>query len=59
MLRREFRDCLAAQTNLARVRPQHAGHQVDERGLAGAVRPDQRIARADRQFERNAARDDE
>ena len=29
-----------------RGRAQHAGQQVDERGLAGAVRADQRVARA-------------
>ena len=43
----------------AGVGPQHAGHQVDQRGLAGAVRADQRVARALRQLERDVLRDDE
>src|SRR5262249_34138825 len=37
----------------------HAGHQIDQRGLAGAVRPDQRIAFAGRKIERNVLGDDE
>src|SRR5262249_15199044 len=38
---------------------EHAGNQIDQRGLAGAVRPDQRIALAGRQIERDIARNDE
>ena len=37
---------LAVEQDAARGRPQHAGEQIDQRGLAGAVRADQRVARA-------------
>src|SRR5215468_1019907 len=57
--RRGAGDLLAAEEDLAAVRPQHAGHEVDERGLPGAVRADERVARADRHREIDAARDDE
>ena len=50
-------DVLAAEKNLPGIGRQHAGHQIDERGLAGAVRTDQRIARADRQIDLDIARD--
>src|SRR6185312_8317008 len=43
--------CPISQKDLPRIRPQHPGHQVDERGLAGAVRPDQRVTHAPRQRE--------
>ena len=46
---RQAGDALVAQEDLARARRQHAGQQVDERGLAGAVRPDERVARAGRE----------
>ena len=49
-------DVFAGQKNLARVRPQHAGEQVHERGFAGAVRPDERVAHALRQLERDVLR---
>ena len=42
----EPRDVLARQQDSAGGGRQHAGQQVDEGRLAGAVRPDQRLARA-------------
>jgi len=39
------RDVLAVQENPPRSGLQHAGDQVDERGLAGAVGPDQSVDR--------------
>src|SRR5262249_26247011 len=42
----ECRDVLAAEQDLAAVRPQHAGHQVDQRGFAGSVRADECVANA-------------
>ena len=45
-VRRQCGDALAAQDHVARVGAQHAGEQVDERRLAGAVRTDQRVPRA-------------
>ena len=59
LVRRQRRDVLRAEHDRAGVGPQHAGHQVDERRLAGAVRADQRVASALRQLERNVLRDDE
>ncbi len=41
----------------AAVRLQHAGQQIDDRGLAGAVRPDQRVARTGRDLQREIAGD--
>ena len=58
-LRVERGDVLAAEQNLAAVRPQHAGHQVDQRGLAGAVRPDQRVTHALRQLDLDVAGNDQ
>ena len=49
LLGAERGDVLAAEQDLAAVGAQHPGHQVDQRGLAGAVRPDQRVAHAARQ----------
>ncbi len=46
LLRLERRDVGAREQDLATVRPQHAGHEVDQRGLSGAVRADERVARA-------------
>src|SRR5258708_1617298 len=40
----------------AAVGAQQPGEEIDERGLAGAVRPDQRIAHARRQLERDVLR---
>src|SRR5581483_4336653 len=56
VLRLERGDVLLAEKNPAGIGRQHAGHQVDQRGFAGAVRSDQGIARADRQFELDIAR---
>src|SRR4051812_2462445 len=52
-------DVLAAEQDLTAVGSQHAGHQVDQGGLAGPVRPDQRVAHAARQRDLDAFRDDE
>ena len=48
-------DVVVAEEDLAAVGPQHAGHQVDQRGLAGAVRADQRVALAARQIDLDVA----
>ena len=48
-------DPLVAQEHVARGRRERAGQQVDERRLAGAVRPDQRVPRAVRKGERDVA----
>ena len=56
--RLERGDLVRAEEDLAAVRAQHAGHEVDQRGLAGAVRPDQRVARALRQGDRDVPGDD-
>ena len=37
----QIADVLAVEQDAAGGRPQHAGEQIDQRGLAGAVRPDQ------------------
>ena len=39
-------DVVAFEQHLAAGRPQHAGQEIDECGLAGAVRPDQGMAGA-------------
>jgi hypothetical protein len=39
---------------MSRPRSQRAGDQVEQRGLAGAIRPDQRVARTLRQPEVDA-----
>ncbi len=59
LLRPERGDVVVAEEDLAAVGPQHAGHQVDQRGLAGAVRPDQRIALAVRQIDLDVVGDHE
>src|SRR6266508_1256674 len=46
---RERSDVVRAEQDLAAVRAQHAGDEVDERRLAGAVGPDQRVAHPLRQ----------
>ena len=50
-------DVVAFQQDLPRVRPEHTGQQVDHGGLAGAVRADQGVTRALRDFQREVARD--
>src|SRR5262249_62264140 len=55
----ERRDLVPTEHDAAAVRLEHAGHQVDQRGLAGAVWPDQRIALAGRKIERDVLGDDE
>src|SRR5438132_2821308 len=40
-----MRDVLTAEKDVSRVRSQHACHQIDEAGLAGTVRSDQRVPR--------------
>ena len=49
----------AVEQNAAGVRPQHAGHEIDQRRLAGAVRADQRIARAGRQCQFDVGSNDQ
>ena len=44
LFRRQRRDVGVVEQDTAGVRPQHAGHQIDQRRLAGAVRADQRVA---------------
>ena len=46
LVRRAVADVLAVEQNAAGGRPLHAGEQIDQRGLAGAVRPDQGVAGA-------------
>ena len=58
-MRLEPGDVLAVEQDLAGGRAQHAGEQVDERGLAGAVRADQRMARALLDAERYVVRRDD
>ncbi len=48
-----------AEKDLAGVRAQHAGQKIDQRRLAGAVRPDQRVARAFGKPKRDVGSDDE
>ena len=48
---REIGDVAAAQADLAGARRQRAGDQIEQRGLAGAVRPDQSVAGAVQQPE--------
>ena len=55
----EARDVLVAEKNLSSIGLQRTGHDVDERGLAGAVRADQRIANAARQIYFDILRDDQ
>ena len=53
---RQARDPLLREEDLARGRRIDAGQQIDERGLAGAIGSDQRVARAGRQREADLAR---
>ena len=46
-------DALAAEEHVAGARREHAGEQIDERGLARAVGADERVARAGRQRQRD------
>ena len=59
MLRPDAGKIFLGDADITAVRPQHAGHQVDQRGLAGAVRSDQRIALAGREIELDIAGNDE
>src|SRR5579875_1190493 len=59
LARLEIRYVVLAQENSSGVGSKHAGHEVDQRGLAGAVRTDQRIARAHRKADGDVARDHE
>src|SRR5439155_500272 len=47
----ERRDVLLAKEYMSSVRLEHAGHEIDKRRFAGAVRPDQRITHPLRQLE--------
>src|SRR6185312_6684968 len=53
---RQRGDIGATEQNLARARLERAGDEIDERGLARAVGPDQRMARAGLEPEIHAAR---
>jgi hypothetical protein len=55
----ERRHILPAKQDPPTVGTQHAGHQIDKRGLAGAVWTDQRMTRAGRQREIDVGGDDE
>ena len=59
LLRRQRGDVGAVEQDTAGVRPQHSGHQVDQRGLAGAVGADQRIAHAGREIKLDVGGDNE
>ena len=59
LLGRQRRDVVVAEEDAAAVRLQHPGHQVDQRGLAGAVGTDQRVAHAVRQDELDIGGDDQ
>jgi len=50
-LTRSAGDVAAGEQHAALARRQHAGEKIDERGLAGAVGADQRVARAGLKFE--------
>ena len=50
---REAADVLAGELHAAAVRAHRAGDQIEECGLAGAVRPDDRRQRARREVERD------
>ena len=52
----DARDVAALEQHLARRGRDHAGQEIDERGLAGAVRADQRVARAGLQAKVDVAR---
>src|SRR5262249_40087480 len=47
------------EQNLAAIRSHHPGDQVDQRGLAGAIGADQRVAGAQRKRQFDRARDNE
>ena len=59
LLRRQRGDVGAVERDASGVRPQHPGHQIDQRRLAGAVRADQRVARAGRQCQFDVGGDDQ
>ena len=44
-------EILPIDDDRAGIARQHSGQQIDERGLAGTIRPDQTDARATRQIE--------
>ena len=52
-------DFAPGEKDLAAVGREHPGQQVDERGLAGAIRADERVAHAAGQLERDVLRHDE
>ena len=43
LMGRKAGDVVAVEQDAAAGRPLHAGEQIDQRGLAGAVRPDQGV----------------
>src|SRR5437868_14052325 len=58
-MRRQVRDVVTLKQNAPGIGLEHAGQQIDDGGLAGAVRTDQRVARASFKLERKIAGDDE
>src|SRR6185437_5057223 len=59
LLRLARGDVFLAEQDLSAVGREHAGDEIDQRGLAGAVRPDQRVARAFRQRDADVVGDDQ
>src|SRR5258708_6152728 len=56
-VRGQIGDVVSFQQDAAAVGPEHASQQVDDGGLAGAVRADQSVAGALLDLERKVARD--
>ena len=56
LVRLQVRNVAPVEPDAAGARPQYAGQEIDERGLAGAVRADQRVARAALDLQRDVAR---
>ena len=54
-MRLQARDVVAVEQDASRGRRQNAADQIDDRRLAGAVRPDERMTRALRELERHVS----
>ena len=54
LARRQQRELAAVDADAALVGPQHAGQQVDQRALAGAVLAEQRVDAAGQDVDRHA-----
>ena len=59
LFRRQRGDVLIAEKDAAGIRAEHAGHQIDQRGFAGAVGADQRVADPHRQVDLDVGGDDQ